>query len=653
LLQVGYGLVIGKILILPVFAVIILATVGYQEAYGITFQSTLGPSNPDPNQNFNVLDRITVDLAGKIYVTDENNHRIQIFDATKTYLATIGVTGVSGIDNSHLKFPDGVAVDSSGKVYVADTDNQRIQIFPAGGTIATSTIGVTGVFGSANNKFSFPSGIAVDSSGKVYVADTGNHRVQIFPAGGTIATSTIGVTGVFGSANNKFNSPSGIAVDSSGNIYVADTGNHRIQIFNSTRNYQATIGTGVAGSGNNQFNFPNGVAVDSSGNIYVADTGNKRVQIFDATRTYQATIGTGVAGSGNDQFSSPSSVAVDSSGNIYVSDSFNFRVQTFSGLGTSGTANTLGHSGDNPPPSRIKPSFGGVGNMVFPDGLTLGGKVYDLNNFKVNIPQTIADIGQPIKIKIKEQLGHGPTDWKYVAVYMNFGGKDPETYNANLILSIDKNEGQKLVDPKGYIKDFNATTTLDDTYVYTTFSFTATKAMPDSSMIVAAWDGHNRVNNVYVGGAIQFGQNATVISYHLPAWVHQYTNLHDADYAIENAGYQKPLIFSHMSNSDQIWKGSDGGSIKWLVDDHKQTVSIVIYGNNGNVVSEKTESLKKNSMYSKCTGSNCMYSWNNYGQLSRTDSDQVDKVKKSEEDRVFTSLHNMGYTGYFDHNHTH
>jgi hypothetical protein len=343
-------------------------------------------------------------------------------------------------------------------------------------------------------------------------------------------------------------------------------------------------------------------------------------------------------------------MTVDSSGKIYVGDSFNFRVQIFSPLDI--TSSTLSHSSDDPPPSRIKPSFGGVGNMVFADGLTLDGKVYSLNNFKVNIPQTIADIGQPIKIKVKEQLSHGPKDWKYVAIYMNFGDKDAETYNANLVLSNDKNEGQKLVDPKGYIKDFNATTSLDSKYAYTTFSFTAAKAMPDSSMIVTAWDGHNRVNNVYVGGAIQFGQNATVETYHLPDWVHEYTSLHDADYAVENAGYQKPLIFSHMSNSDQIWKGSNGGSLKWFVDDVKETASIVIYDNNGNTISERTESLKKaDSMYSKCTGGNtCMYSWSNHGQISRADSVQLDKVKKAEEDRVATVLQNMGYTQYFDHN---
>src|SRR5207245_617331 len=165
---------------------------------------------------------------------------------------------------------------------------------------------------------------------------------------------------------------------------------------------------------------------------------------------YLDTIGTGTIGTDPDQFNFPSGMAVDSAGKIYVGDSFNFRVQIFLPLGTS---NTLGHPGDDPLPSKIKPSFGGVGNMVFADGLTLDGKVYDLSKFAQEIPKTIADVGQPIKIKIKEQLAHGPTDWKYVAVYMNFEGKDPETYNAHLIMSIDKNEGQKLVDPKGYIKD--------------------------------------------------------------------------------------------------------------------------------------------------------------------------------------------------------
>jgi hypothetical protein len=320
-------------------------------------------------------------------------------------------------------------------------------------------------------------------------------------------------------------------------------------------------------------------------------------------------------------------------------------------LGKTLSGPAIPHASDDPPPSRIKPSFGGIGNMIFTDGLTINGKVYDLDNFSVNIPKNLAGIGQPVTIKVKEELAYGPQDWDHVAIYMNFEGKDPETYNAHLILSDDKNNGPKIDDPKGYIKDFSVTTKLDSQYVYTTFSFTAAKAMSYTSVIVSAWDAHKRVNNVYVGGAIQFGEDPVVKPYHLPDWLHKYTNSHDINIAVENVGYQKPLISSHIANSDQVWKGSDGGSLKWLFDSANKTVSFVIYDNSGNVVLEKTESLKKiDAIYSKCTDNrNCMYSWNSQGQLSRTDSVKLEKVEKAEQDRIFATLRNMGYFEYFDH----
>jgi tripartite motif-containing protein 71 len=117
-------------------------------------------------------------------------------------------------------------------------------------------------------------------------------------------------------------------------LYVADAGNNRVQIWNITNpasaSYFATVGTGVSGSGNDQFNYPTGVAVDAN-KIYVADSGNHRVQIFDrTTQAYQNTIGTGTVGNANGQFNNPTDVAVDSAGNIYVAEhSNNCRVQMF------------------------------------------------------------------------------------------------------------------------------------------------------------------------------------------------------------------------------------------------------------------------------------------------------------------------------------
>ena len=164
------------------------------------------------------------------------------------------------------------------------------------------TIG-TGVGGSSNEQFSHPRGIAVDSSGKIYVADTFNHRVQIFNPDYTHA-KTIG-TGKSGTSNEQFYFPTDIEVNSSGKIYVADLGNHRVQIFNPDYTHAKTIGTGKSGTSNGQFNGPTGIAVDSSGKIYVSDQNNQRVQIFNPDYTHAKTIGTGKSGSSNGQFNSP------------------------------------------------------------------------------------------------------------------------------------------------------------------------------------------------------------------------------------------------------------------------------------------------------------------------------------------------------------
>src|SRR5207245_165332 len=119
--------------------------------------------------------------SGKIYVADEDNHRVQIFDSSGVYQKTIGVTGVPGSDQLHFKFPAGVAVDSSGNIYVADADNHRVQIFDSSGNWK-KTIGETGVPGIEQFHFNFPTGVTVDSSGNIIVGDSFNYRVQIFSA---------------------------------------------------------------------------------------------------------------------------------------------------------------------------------------------------------------------------------------------------------------------------------------------------------------------------------------------------------------------------------------------------------------------------------------------------------------------------------------
>ena len=145
--------------------------------------------------------------------------------------------------------------------------------------------------------FSFPCGVAVDGSGNVYVADTHNHRIQKFTSSGVFLAKW----GSEGSGNGQFSYPSGVAVDGSGNVYVADTINDRIQKFSSEGVFLAKWGS--SGSGDGQFSGPQGVAVDGSGNVYVADTGNNRIQKFSPDGVFLAKWGS--SGSGDGQFSGP------------------------------------------------------------------------------------------------------------------------------------------------------------------------------------------------------------------------------------------------------------------------------------------------------------------------------------------------------------
>ncbi len=311
-----------------------------------TYLSTLGMSGKygADNAHFGYPESTALDSSGNIYVADRGNDRIQKFSSSGVYISTLGVPGKSDVDNSHFNTPVSVALDSSGNIYVADTYNHRIQKLSSNGTYL-STLGESGKYGADNAHFRYPEGVALDSSGNIYVADTYNHRIQKFSSNGTYL-STLGMPGNYGTDNAHFCYPASVALDSSGNIYVADSGNNRIQEFSSSGVYLSTLG--VSGpymsnigmpsktyTDNSHFNIPEGVALDSSGNIYVADTYNHRIQKFSSNGTYLSTLGeSGKYGADNAHFGYPASVALDSSGNIYVADFDNDRIQKFMPTGS-------------------------------------------------------------------------------------------------------------------------------------------------------------------------------------------------------------------------------------------------------------------------------------------------------------------------------
>jgi len=238
-----------------------------------------------------------VDASGNIYVADTFNHTIRKVTSAGAATTVAGLAGTSGSTdgnggNALFNYPSDVTVDSAGNLYVADTNNYTIRkITPAGAV--TTVAGVAGSSGTNDGagsaaRFSSPEGVTVDGSGNLYVADTDNHTIRkITPAG--MVTTLAGLAGTSGGGDGagsvaQFQYPSDLAVDSAGNLYVADTDNHTIRKVTPA----GLVGTvaGLAGSSGStdgvgsaaRLFYPTGVAIDGSGNVYVADTNNHTIR---------------------------------------------------------------------------------------------------------------------------------------------------------------------------------------------------------------------------------------------------------------------------------------------------------------------------------------------------------------------------------------
>jgi sugar lactone lactonase YvrE len=275
---------------------------------------------------------IATDASNNVFVTNKSQDVIQEFDASGAFVRQFGGTG-SG--NGKLQNPSAVAVAPSGNVYVADTVNNRIEVFQPDGTYLTQW-GSAG-YNSSLNQMNQPAGIAVDASGNVWVADTLNNRIIEFDATGTylntIGTVNCGTSACpTGTGDAQFNQPRGLAVDGSGNVWVADSKNNRIQSFTSAGTFASKWGGSGAGgvssgSADGKFKTPYDVAFDAEGSIWVADFGNNRIQRLQTDGVFLSKLGS--AGLDTYQFSSPAGIAVDGAGAVSVADMANNRVQVF------------------------------------------------------------------------------------------------------------------------------------------------------------------------------------------------------------------------------------------------------------------------------------------------------------------------------------
>jgi sugar lactone lactonase YvrE len=299
---------------------------------------------------------LAVDGNENIYVADTQNNVIRIISPSGVVGVFAGTPGVSGSadgtrSNALFSAPQGIAVDGNGNVYVADTGNSTIrEITPSG--VSSTLAGSAGNPGSADGtnttaQFYQPQGVAVDSSGNVYVADTWNHTIRKITSGG-VSSTLAGQAGVFGSfdgANGaaRFNNPSAIAVDASGNLYVSDFNNDTIRevspggVVSTIAGWAGMWGSSDGAGTNASFFEPAGISVSAAGNLYVVDSGNntlRELTFANSTWTVATIAGLpGVSGSADGtgaaaEFYNPAGVAVSSLGYVYVADSGNNTVRS-------------------------------------------------------------------------------------------------------------------------------------------------------------------------------------------------------------------------------------------------------------------------------------------------------------------------------------
>ncbi|CAF1189894.1 unnamed protein product [Adineta steineri] len=228
---------------------------------------------------------VALDPNDNMYFTDRDNHRVVYWANGASSGTTIaGITGTPGSTNDTLCGPCGIARDSNtGTLYIADTFNHRIMQYLLNASSGTVVAGGNGP-GSNNTQLAYPYGFTFDSpSNSLFIANYPNNNIVRWVLGASSWTLVIGSpTGLSGDTSTLLNNPVGITLDPLGNIYVADSGNHRIQFFIAGQSNGTTIAgvTGSSGISQNQLNYPYWVTVDNQLNLYVSDNSNNRVQFF-------------------------------------------------------------------------------------------------------------------------------------------------------------------------------------------------------------------------------------------------------------------------------------------------------------------------------------------------------------------------------------
>ena len=369
-----------------------------------------GDGGPATGAAINGPSGLDLNAVGDLYIAESFGNRIRKVD-NNGIISTVAGTGSAGYsgDNgaataAELNNPYGVAVDDSGNIYIGDSSNSCIRMVSAGGTITTlagsGTYGYSGDGGPADAaEMNFPIGLALDGSGNLYFADQNNNRIRrIDLADKTISTvAGSGIASYSGdggaAASARLYGSNGLAFDSSGNLYIADSSNNRIRKINAVGVISTVAGNGTSGfSGDGgqaaaaELCYPIAVAADSSGNLYIADSENDRIRKVDTSGIITTVAGDGNGGYTGDggqaaaaEIGYPQAVAVDSAGNLYIADSGNNVIRK---VDTSGVITTVAGNGNNGYSGDGGPATAAALNYPYGISVDSSGSLYisDCNN---------------------------------------------------------------------------------------------------------------------------------------------------------------------------------------------------------------------------------------------------------------------------------
>jgi tripartite motif-containing protein 71 len=288
---------------------------------GGTFETQWGSYGAGPGQ-FGPIGGLATDAAGNVYVVDSSHNRIEKFTAGGTFITAWGHRGSEvgdfdfGSSENYTQPPGGGIAVAGNYVYVADSGNNRVERFNLEGGEAMAW----GSYGAGPGQFSYPRGVAANES-EVIVSDDDNHRIEKFNTEGAFEAEA----GSAGEGPSQFAFPYGVALDAAGNVYVADDSNDRIVKLTAQLQFAGTWGS--FGSKTDQLAFPRAVASDPAGDTYVADTANDRIEVFNPEGNYLRTIGISAHGPG--VLTAPQGLAVDPTGQLLVADTDGNRIETF------------------------------------------------------------------------------------------------------------------------------------------------------------------------------------------------------------------------------------------------------------------------------------------------------------------------------------